>query len=131
MFYPAVGNRDGRSNQCKDCTKKATDQNRRNNIRRVREYFRSYRKTDNWKKCRMRSDENYSARNPEKRLAKAILNNAKRDGKISSPDACETCMKIGPVHAHHDDYSKPTAVKWLCRCCHRKLHGLEGNHEDH
>lgn len=27
-----------------------------------------------------------------------------------------------PVHAHHEDYSRPLDVVWLCRCCHARRH---------
>lgn len=38
-------------------------------------------------------------------------------GKIIRPETCEmadrTCR--GPIEAHHDDYSKPLIVRWVCR----------------
>jgi hypothetical protein len=33
---------------------------------------------------------------------------------------CEVCG--APAHAHHDDYSKPLDVRWLCRTHHMGLH---------
>ena len=34
---------------------------------------------------------------------------------------CETCLSE-PSQAHHDDYSKPLVVRWLCRTHHMELH---------
>lgn len=34
---------------------------------------------------------------------------------------CEICSKW-PADAHHDDYSKPLEVRWLCRSHHRQHH---------
>ena len=45
------------------------------------------------------------------------------------PKPCENCGFVGKtkdgrnlVHAHHDDYSKPLAVHWLCKRCHHAEH---------
>src|SRR3990167_11210832 len=35
--------------------------------------------------------------------------------------ACEQCGEP-KTDAHHDDYSKPLDVRWLCRSCHRIFH---------
>lgn len=51
--------------------------------------------------------------------------NDKRRGKLTPPDACSICGKRGPIEAHHDDYSKPREIRWLCRQCHMLLHSGE------
>jgi ribosomal protein S27AE len=61
-------------------------------------------------------------RNPEKREAWWTYANALRRGKIIPPDACSRCGKIGAVDGHHNDYSKPLDVIWLCRRCHIHEH---------
>jgi hypothetical protein len=62
-------------------------------------------------------------RHPERVRCREILYNSKRNGKIVPPERCEHCNKKTKLHAHHDDYSKPFDVTWLCRPCHRQLHG--------
>ena len=34
---------------------------------------------------------------------------------------CEVCGS-GKVEMHHEDYSRPLHVRWLCRPCHLRLH---------
>lgn len=52
-------------------------------------------------------------RNPEKAFAHDVFAAAIRAGKITRKP-CEICSNH-KTDAHHDDYSKPLEVIWLCR----------------
>lgn len=56
-------------------------------------------------------------RHPEKRRAQTAVMNAIAVGRLMKPGRCEQC-EVVTVEAHHDDYSKPLSVQWLCRTCH-------------
>ena len=49
------------------------------------------------------------------------FNNYLRDKKVER-QPCEVCRNP-KSEGHHDDYSKPLSVKWLCFVHHRQLHG--------
>lgn len=52
-----------------------------------------------------------------RRKARWMFRDAVRSGKIKRGTTCEfeggDCS--GPIQAHHDDYSKPFEVRWICR----------------
>lgn len=64
----------------------------------------------------------YLAANPEKRKAHWRINNALRKKHIVKPTICSVCEVESLVHGHHDDYSKPLEVRWLCAFCHGAVH---------
>jgi hypothetical protein len=61
----------------------------------------------------------WTAANPEKRRAQIAVGNALRDRRITK-GSCEECGTDERVEAHHEDYSKPLNVTWLCSACHGK-----------
>ena len=66
----------------------------------------------------------YRDDNPEKYKAYAIVKYSINKGDLVR-QPCEWCGSTDNVHAHHDDYSKPLEVMWLCGSgnnCHGKRH---------
>lgn len=57
---------------------------------------------------------------PEKHRAHEIVANALRTGRLTRRP-CEVCGEAR-AEGHHDDYSKPLDVRWLCRAHHMELH---------
>ena len=44
-------------------------------------------------------------------------------GKLIKPKSCSRCRKESDnIEAHHEDYSKPLEVIWLCLECHHEIH---------
>lgn len=62
--------------------------------------------------------------NPHKNRARSRVLAGLRRGIINRPSTCESCGVRCKPEAHHNDYSKPLEVAWLCTKCHRRLHRL-------
>lgn len=72
---------------------------------------------------RLKSDTrqtNWRRQNPNKYAAHIAVQRALSQGKLMK-QPCEVCG-AEVVDAHHDDYSKPLKVRWLCRTHHTRLH---------
>lgn len=111
------------SNQssCKECIKQNVRANRRANIG----YYRAYdRERGNRQPAGYLKQ--YRASNGTKYQAHNSVNNALRDGKMTKPLSCEQCHSSSGLHGHHDDYSKPLEVRWLCPACHKAWHDENG-----
>lgn len=129
-FYAHPMMADGRLGKCKSCTKKDTADRvakKKNDPHWVEvEMDRCRLKTR-----RQRADgivapvspEDRAAwllRNPEKHAAHVAVRTALRSGRLLRKP-CEICGdKI--AEAHHDDYSKPLCVRWLCDRHHKACH---------
>ena len=62
------------------------------------------------------------------RPAHSKLQYAINKGDIIRPSVCQICGETKPlsdIQGHHDDYSKPFSVVWMCRKCHATLHKLQ------
>ena len=68
------------------------------------------------------------ARDPQKLRARQKLRTEIKAGRISKPCTCDDCRQqfsIAMIHGHHEDYSKPLEVNWLCPQCHADRHKKE------
>lgn len=108
--------------KCKECTKEDVRLNYQKRWNRKQEYERLRSTEAERKRLRVEYQRNMRARNPEKYKARTAIGNAVRDGRIIRLP-CEMCGSK-KSHGHHDAYSKPLDVRWLCHKCHRgKIHG--------
>jgi hypothetical protein len=65
----------------------------------------------------------YRKLRPEKSLVYNAVLRAVRTGKLIRPACCELCgADDSKLHGHHDDYSKPLEVRWVCSACHAFIH---------
>jgi len=115
--------KDGYLNKCKICVRDYVKSWRQKNIDYVQAYDRSrpYRKSATRNKEKDRQQKlTWRLRNLEKRNAHIIVGNAIRDKKLF-PQPCERCGCI-ETNAHHEDYSKPLEVMWLCDKHHGERH---------
>jgi len=103
---------------------------------RCREYYRTHRlqvlerqakktkkyhQTQSCKVSRLASYYRMVRKYPEKYRARYLLKSAIKAGWITK-GYCEVCGAT-KVESHHDDYSKPLEVRWLCHQHHCELEG--------
>ena len=71
---------------------------------------------------RVELDRAWRLKHPCKKKAQDRINSLIRSGKLVPPAACERCSNADQLQAHHEDYSKPLEVQWLCITCHNTRH---------
>lgn len=140
-FYRHSEMADGHLNKCKECARFDSNTHRWSNLEKVREYDRNRpnakERTEEAKKRKAflkKSDperfkeaerarlRNYRRRNKEKAVAHEHVFYAVSTGKIKNPGVCSKCGALCHSEAHHEDYSKPLEIVWLCDLCHKARH---------
>ena len=127
-FYRDAHGRDGMGYTCKPCDRADMAARMKKKYEdpefvlifraKARErYHTRYKGNHNWKQS---SPVPYREKYPERRSAglevkKALYHGILKNGK------CEVCGSK-KSEAHHDDYSKPLKVRWLCRKHHHEHH---------
>lgn len=120
-FYAHPQMADGHLNKCKECAKQDVRQNYVDHLARHQDYERRRSSTPERKKQRSEYQKARRSKYPEKERAHGTVAKAVASGKLV-PNPCEICGDTS-VQAHHDDYSRPTDVRWLCFRHHREVHG--------
>lgn len=111
---------DGLASACKSCTR-AYDKARHYEPHRV-EARKAYQQTEQYKSASDRARKEWRERNREKQRAHSAVARALKKGIIERR-CCEVCCDpLKKTEAHHDDYSKPLDVIWLCDEHHKLRH---------
>lgn len=133
-FYRDTRKPDGLYASCKICHNirvarwQRTDNGKKSTLNRVRKYQASekgitmlftYKGTAAYKDSVYRKSKRYYSANSKKKRAHNAVYNAIKAGKLTKG----VCFCGGTVvQAHHDDYDKPLAVRWLCNKHHKEHH---------
>ena len=94
-------------------------------MNRNREYQKRWRKANpaTYTTAKIRWFERHAAEMHEDKRQKRcryLRSNATRFGLLARPDHCEKCSCECKPQGHHENYTKPLSVEWLCRDCHIK-----------
>lgn len=122
-FYRHNQMGDGLLGKCKGCTKKDVStryydpEGRKKVIAYERKRAQDPQRRANW----IKYQRNLRANHPEKYGARQAVWRAVKSGRLEKLP----CAKCGSPdsQAHHEDYSKPLDVMWLCFKHHREHHG--------
>ena len=128
--HPQMG--DGYLNKCKVCVRLRIDRWRAENLEHVQEYDRQRgRQPHRKRKVKERAPiyrerkaiylKRYNDSNKDKSRARSITRKAVQSGLLKVAP-CLRCGFAFGVHGHHEDYSKPLDVTWLCVPCHGERH---------
>ena len=113
---------DGHLNKCKECTKRDsklnTERNSENPLWVIKERERQRKKED--RRRREGLTKQYVRLKYTRPKANAMVSNAVRDGRLIKLP-CQVCGKE-KSEGHHEDYSKPLEVVWLCPRHHADRH---------
>jgi len=93
---------------------------REENRIKIRIYNRKYNKE--WRKENgYNNEQNWRDKNIDKAKAQRLLQIAVKTGKVKKQN-CKECGSDKNIQGHHEDYTKPLEVLWLCPLCHKRLH---------
>lgn len=81
-----------------------------------------YRNTEKGKIKIANNCSNSASKYPTRMIARRKLKASVKSGEIIKPIHCEKCNEIKLLDGHHEDYSKPLQVMWLCRQCNADRH---------
>ena len=94
---------------------------------RERAYYREWYKRNG----RNRDDNHiesileWKQEHPDRVKISRKLQYAVQTGEVIKPLFCERCGRKARLSGHHEDYSKPLKVIWLCSSCHKIRHGIK------
>lgn len=113
---------DGHQDRCRACVSRYNRARYAADPQRFKEAVRKYQdeNLENLFVTRMEMCE----RNPSRKNANMAVDYALKLGYIEKPDHCLGCGRKSDearITAHHNDYSKPLEVVWVCPRCHRHL----------
>jgi len=119
-FYPHPQMADGHLNKCKVCAKRDVAMHRVKNLDKIRAYDRERSHAPERIARTVEGNRARRMKNPIPFIARGKLSHAVKLGLVVR----KPCVVCGnpKSHGHHEDYSKPLDVVWLCPLHHSARH---------
>lgn len=117
-FDRAPGNADGRNNRCRQCLKAYHAANYKKKKVQILGRNAKWRSVN--KKRMAELAKCWREKNKEKTRAYMIVDNERKAGRLVKLP-CQVCGSL-KAQAHHEDYSKPLELIWLCKTHHEERH---------
>jgi hypothetical protein len=117
-YYRHPETADGHLNKCKACTKADAKAHRQDP--RYRAKVLAYDRARGSRQS-LEYQREWRRKNPEKYRAHRLVAT-----NLKNPGVCSECDSTYHIEAHHDDYSRPLDVRWLCAACHKQHHAKAG-----
>jgi len=121
LFYKHPKMKDGHLNKCKECAKKDVKLDRINSPNARLYDKKRWMENEERRKIVSERSKKWGEKNKDMRIAHYKVANAVRDGRIEKTP-CVICGSNYRIHGHHEDYSKPLDVIWLCAIHHQQHH---------
>jgi len=123
-FYPHKRMADGYLNKCRECAKKDSDENYKRKMQdphwQIKERERQREKDSRYRAAGLRKKRERTHDYKKTKEKYGAYLNAIREKRIT-PLPCVVCGKE-KAQGHHEDYSKPLDVVWLCVRHHQDRH---------
>lgn len=103
---------------CKECCSRSRKKYYYANRKKVIDRTSEYRKNN--PEISIKSFHNYKEKHPERIIAHNEIRRVMKAGELVR-GSCEVCGQSN-AEAHHDDYSQPLEVRWLCKTHHKIIH---------
>lgn len=120
--HPKMG--DGLLGKCKTCTKNDVRQYREKNPDTLRRYEKQRFQRPERRASVARTTEAWRHSNPERKRAHVRVKRAVESGRLNRLP-CQVCGTNEQVHGHHENYSRPLDVVWLCALHHHRHHAQQ------
>jgi hypothetical protein len=114
-FYKHSMMADGHLNKCKACAKSDVGKHREENLDRIRAYDRERGKLSHRIKLAAEVTKAWRAEDKRRNKAHSAVAYAIKKGILTRTPCI--CCGAEKSEGHHEDYSKPLDIIWLCRKC--------------
>jgi len=123
-YYKSDTSKGGIRYRCKKCICKVTRERREDDTgfrEKDKLKCKKWASTEKGRLYLKEKNRNARYKDPEKWRARTQLKQKVYHTKGFKRHSCEICHD-GPTEGHHEDYTKPLDVVWLCSRCHHVLH---------